>query len=99
MDETVAAYPGIFPQGGAEDETPGHTEEDPGSEAEPEGPADDFTARWGWTALIDTVSETFRCSWDDVWKKPIIETLNGYAYTKDRNAWREKEMEKYKRTH
>jgi hypothetical protein len=29
----------------------------------------------------------------------MIETLNIYAYTKDRNARREDELERYKRTH
>ena len=31
--------------------------------------------------------------------KPMIEALNTFAYAKDRNARREDEMEKYKRTH
>ena len=35
----------------------------------------------------------------EVWKAPMIETLNIYAYTKDRNARREDELERYKRTH
>ncbi|MBQ2437232.1 MAG: hypothetical protein II265_04000 [Clostridia bacterium] len=48
---------------------------------------------------MDTVSETQRCSWDEVWRKPMVETLNTFAYAKDRNARREDEMEKYKRTH
>lgn len=48
---------------------------------------------------MDTVSETQRCSWDEVWKKPMIEALNTFAYAKDRNARREEEIEKYKKTH
>ncbi len=48
---------------------------------------------------MDTVSETQRCSWDEVWRKPMIEALNTFAYAKDRNARREEEMEKYKKTH
>ena len=46
-----------------------------------------------------TVSETQRCAWSEGWKAPMIETLNIYAYTKDRNARREDELERYKRTH
>lgn len=45
------------------------------------------------------MSDTCRCSWDDVWRKSMIETLNVFAYTKDRNARREEEMERYKKTH
>lgn len=45
------------------------------------------------------MSDTCRCSWDEVWRKPMIETLNVFAYTKDRNARREEEMERYKKTH
>lgn len=48
---------------------------------------------------MDTVSETLRCSWDDVWKQTMVETLNIFAYTKDRNARREDELERYKKTH
>jgi len=49
--------------------------------------------------LIDAVSETQRCPWDDVWKKTMVETLNTFAYTKDRNARREDELERYRKTH
>ena len=45
------------------------------------------------------MSETQRCAWSEVWKAPMIETLNIFAYTKDRNARREDELERYKRTH
>lgn len=97
MDALVTAYPHIFPQGGEEGETEGPAGEDP-ADADP-GPDDSFTAKWGWFSLVDTVSDTARCSWDEVWRKTMVETLNIFAYTKDRNARREDEMERYKRTH
>lgn len=98
MDTIVKSYPHIFPQGGAAVQDDGDAAEDTGAGAEPEGP-DEYTAKWGWLSLVDTVSETQRCAWSEVWKAPMIETLNIYAYTKDRNARREDELERYKRTH
>ena len=98
MDALVTAYPGIFPPDRTPEQDDGHPGEDPGADAQPEGP-DEYTSRWGWISLVDTVSETQRCSWDEVWRKPMVETLNTFAYAKDRNARREDEMERYKRTH
>jgi len=45
------------------------------------------------------VSGTLRCPWDEVWKKTMVETLNVFCYTKDRNARQEEEIERYKKTH
>ena len=45
------------------------------------------------------MSDTQRCSWEAVWRMTMLETLNTFAYTKDRNARREDEMEKYRKTH
>ena len=98
MDALVKAYPHIFPQGGEEGGTDGPAGDDPDAGTEPEG-ADEYTAKWGWFSLVDTVSDTARCSWDEVWRKTMVETLNIFAYTKDRNARWEEEMEKYKKTH
>ena len=98
MDEIVASYPSLFPKDGTPEENESDAGEDSGL-AEDAAPVDDFAARWGWISLVDTVAETCRCSWDDVWRKPIIETLNIFAYTKDRNARREDELEKYRKTH
>ena len=100
MDALVSSYPNIFPQGGEEGEAEGPAAGDPADAAA--GPAadeDEFTRKWGWLSLVDTVSDTKRCSWDDVWKETMVETLDVFAYTKDRNARREEKMEEYKRTH
>lgn len=100
MDELVSAYPGIFPPDRTEGEAPGPAGEDTeAGDGAPVDAPDTFTAKWGWLSLVDTVSETQRCSWDAVWRQTMVETLNVFAYTKDRNAHREDELEKYKRTH
>lgn len=99
MDALVRAYPHIFPQDSTPEQDDGHAAEDTGLEAEAEAGPDEYTAKWGWIALVDTVSETQRCSWEAVWKMTMLETLNTFAYTKDRNARREDELERYKRTH
>ena len=99
MDAIVEAYPGIFPPDRSEEQEEGPAAEDRPAEDDEAEPADPFSAKWGWISLVDTVSDTQRCSWDEVWRKPMIETLNTFAYTKDRNARREDELEKYRKTH
>jgi len=100
MDALVASYPGVFPQGRAEAPEEGHPEGGEGDDAEgAEDAPDAFSQKWGWLALVDTVSETLRCPWDDVWRQTMVETLNIFCYTKDRNARREDALERYRKTH
>ena len=46
--------------------------------------SDTFTGRWGWVHCVDTVSETCRCSWEEVWQKPVMEFFNILAYHNDK---------------
>jgi len=55
--------------------------------------------RWGWIANVDAVSETCRCSWDDVWRLKAMEFLNILAYRRDKIAKETKDIEEYKNTH
>jgi len=48
---------------------------------------------------VDRVSETLRCSWDEVFRKPAVEFLNTLAYRKDKTAWEKEALEQWKRTH
>ena len=59
----------------------------------------DFEERWGWISCVDAVSETCRCSWDDVWQMSAIEFLNILAYRKDKIAKEKEDLEKWKRSH
>lgn len=45
------------------------------------------------------VSETCRCSWDDVWQMSAIEFLNILAYKKDKTEKEKEEIEKWRRSH
>ena len=40
-----------------------------------------------------------RCSWDEVWSKPVVEFLNVLAYRKDKDAAEKEARERWKRTH
>ena len=40
------------------------------------------------------MSETLRISWDEVWRKSIVEFLNILAYRKDRNNWEKESIRK-----
>lgn len=55
--------------------------------------------KWGWIAWVDTVSETCRCSWNDVFRKPAMEFLNIVCYTRDKNEERKRSIEAWKRRH
>lgn len=48
---------------------------------------------------MDAVSETCRCSWDDVWKMTAIEFLNIISYRKDKAERERAELERWKNTH
>lgn len=40
-----------------------------------------------------------RCSWDEVWAKPVIEFLNVLAFRKDKDQWEKEARERWKRSH
>lgn len=46
---------------------------------------------------MDLVSETCRCSWDDVWMMSAIEFLNILAYRKDKAEHEKEQIERWKR--
>lgn len=48
---------------------------------------------------MDAVSETLRCSWDDVWRMTAIEFLNILCYRRDKDEREKKEIEKWKNSH
>jgi hypothetical protein len=85
-------YPTLF---GKEDaEEPADGEGDPGDE-----PVDPFTAKWGWIANVDAVSELTRTPWAEVWEMPVIEFLNMLAYRRDKIEQKKKEHQEWIRTH
>ena len=45
------------------------------------------------------MSETCRCSWDEVFRKPVREFLNIVCYAKDRVEFEKRNIEKWKRRH
>lgn len=74
-------------------------EEEQESAGDNQGSADTFNEKWGWTAAVDVVSETYRCSWDDVYQMPVLQFLNILAYRKDKIAHEKAEIDRWKRTH
>lgn len=58
-----------------------------------------FGLKWGWIAWIDAAAETCRCSWDDVYGKPIMEFLNIICYTRDKAEEKKRSIEEWKRKH
>jgi hypothetical protein len=46
---------------------------------------------------VDAVSETCRCSWDDVFRMTAIEFLNILSYRKDKMEKEKAELEEWKR--
>ena len=89
-------YVNLFPAGGEENQ--GQGEEDENGEAD-NAADDDFAVKWGWIANIDAVSETCRCSWDEVWQMTALEFLNIISYRKDKAAREKEELEKWRKSH
>ena len=53
--------------------------------------------KWGWIANVDAVSETCRCSWDDVWRMTALEFLNILSYRKDKLEKQRRDIEDWKK--
>lgn len=53
--------------------------------------------KWGWVNLVDKVSQTCRCSWDDVWRMTALEFLNIVSYYKDKTAEEQRALEEFKK--
>ena len=94
MGKINQGFPNLFGQGDKED-----SEQADEGETDETGAGDAFQDKWGWIANVDDVSETCRCSWDDIWRMSAIEFLNLICYRKDKIAKDKEELEKWKRTH
>lgn len=96
MDSIYQGFPNLFNHGNQEDfgqKEEGGTDEDVNAEE------DSFSVKWGWIANVDAVSETCRCSWDDVWKMSVVEFLNLLCYRKDKSEKEKRDIELWKRMH
>lgn len=71
---------------------------DSGEDEEPQS-SRVFDEKWGWIANVDAVSETCRCSWDDVWNMTAIEFLNILCYRNDKLEEQKAQIEKWKKLH
>lgn len=49
--------------------------------------------------MVDTVSETLRQPWSEIWLLGIYEFFNVFAYAVDRARRREEEIRKWKKSH
>ena len=94
MGQINQGFPNLFGKGDSEDS--GQGEEGQTDETDAGNP---FQDKWGWIANVDEVSETCRCSWDDVWHMSAIEFLNIICYRRDKAAKDKEELEKWKREH
>ena len=83
----------LLQRGGNEDSGQGEEDEDLERDSEARG----FADKWGWIDNVNLVSETCRCSWDDVWMMSAIEFLNILAYRKDKAEHEKEQIEKWKR--
>ena len=80
---------------GGSNETEGSGEEE--EDIEEDSEAGGFVDKWGWIDCVNNVSETCRCSWDDVWQMSAIEFLNILAYRNDKIEKDKADLEKWKR--
>ncbi|MBQ2190103.1 MAG: hypothetical protein II452_04465, partial [Paludibacteraceae bacterium] len=66
---------------------------------EESGEGNAFTQRWGWLAVIDAVSETYRCSWEAATAMSVTEFLNVYCYRNDKIAEKERQEQLWRAQH
>ena len=93
MAEINQGFTNLLQGGSNEDSGQGEANEDLEGDSEAGG----FSDRWGWISCVDCVSETCRCSWDEVWKMSALEFLNILAYRRDKAEKEKAELEQWKR--
>jgi hypothetical protein len=94
VEAVNSGFPNLLQRGGNEDSGQGSEEEDLEGDSEAGG---SFAAQWGWINNVDVVSETCRCSWDDVWQMTAIEFLNILSYRRDKAEKEKAEIELWKK--
>ena len=97
MGQINQGFPNLFGQG--DSEVSGQKDESEIDETDGGGNGDSFQDKWGWIRNVDSVSETCRCSWDDVWQMSAIEFLNIICYRRDKAEKEKEEIEKWKKMH
>ena len=80
-------------EGKGQDSKDSNTEKDGGSQG------DYFTSKWGWLRTVDIVCEITRTSLWDVYKLPIMVTLNLYCYHIDKSNFEKSQIDDWKRKH
>lgn len=75
------------------------SDEDEGTEEDDSSVSDDYSRKWGWLAMVDTVSEITRLNWQEVFKLSVIEFLNIACYARDKAEHEKQQVEAWKRTH
>ena len=54
-----------------------------------------FNKKWGWFSCVDTVSQTLRISWDEVFNKNVVEFFNVLSYARDKVELEKYQMKEY----
>ena len=96
MQEVNTGYPVLFGRQGGEEENSADGE---GGDDEVDSEGGAFGVKWDWLAWVDMVSNTCRCSWDDVFRKSAVEFLNIVCYSRDKAEEEKRNIERWKRRH
>ena len=76
-----------------------HEQEGEEGDAQHAEGSEDFHAKWGWVAHVDAVSEATHETWERVWQMNLVEFLNIICYLKDKADFKNREIDKWRRTH
>ena len=71
--------------------------ENEGTEGEDSSVPDAYSRKWGWLAMVSTVSETTRLNWNQVFELTVIEFLNIASFAKDTAEREKQQIEQWKR--
>ena len=97
VNEFNENYPDFIHKDSEEADSEG---EESGGEGEAEGDTGKISESektFRWLSHIDSVSETLRVSWDDVFSMNVYEFFNILSYVKEKNRRRTEEMKKWSR--
>lgn len=94
VQKFVKGYSTLFNQTDEEEDEEG---EEYRGEEEDDGGNSEFGKKWRWIRTVDRVSETCRCSWDEVFNMGVYEFFNILCYSIDKKNEEERQLKQWKK--
>ena len=96
VSEFNKGYPTLFNQETEEDE---EEDEESGGDKEDGESNSEFTAKWGWFALVNRVSDTTKETWNNVFHMDITSFFNIVCFSNDKAEFEKQQLDRWKKNH